>query len=82
MGGALVSLATSFVMATPLLRGTIQRFGIRRVLLIGYCGAGLIHPRTRRFHGNPLAGSDTDTARRVIRRFVRLGGKYTLLPSA
>jgi predicted MFS family arabinose efflux permease len=42
MGGALVSLATSFVMATPLLRGTIQRFGIRRVLLIGYCGAGLI----------------------------------------
>ena len=39
------------------------------------------HPRTRRFHGNPLAGSDTDTARRVIRRFVRLGGKYTLLPS-
>ena len=42
MGGALVSLATSFVMATPLLRGTIQRYGIRRVLLAGYAGAGLV----------------------------------------
>jgi MFS family permease len=42
MGGALVSLATSFVMATPLLRGTIQRFGIRRVLLLGYLGAGVV----------------------------------------
>ena len=42
MSGALVSLATSFVMATPLLRGTIQRYGIRRVLLVGYSGAGLV----------------------------------------
>ncbi|MEM7562118.1 MAG: MFS transporter [Pseudomonadota bacterium] len=42
MGGALVSLATSFVMATPLLRGAIQRYGIRRVLLIGYAGAGMV----------------------------------------
>ncbi len=42
MGGALVSLATSFVMVTPLLRGTIQRYGIRRVLLVGYAGAGLV----------------------------------------
>ena len=42
MGGALVSLATSFVMATPLLRGTIQRYGIRRVLMTGYAGAGLV----------------------------------------
>jgi ACDE family multidrug resistance protein len=41
-GGALVSLATSFVMATPLLRGMIQRYGIRRVLLVGYAGAGLV----------------------------------------
>ena len=37
MGGALVSLAVSFVMATPLLRGTIQRYGIRRVLLVSLC---------------------------------------------
>jgi len=42
VGGALVSLAVSFVMATPLLRGTIQRYGIRRVLLVGYAGAGLV----------------------------------------
>ncbi|MBT6200993.1 MAG: MFS transporter [Bacteroidetes Order II. Incertae sedis bacterium] len=42
MGGALVSLATSFVMTTPLLRSTIQRYGIRRVLLVGYSGAGLV----------------------------------------
>ena len=42
MGGALVSLATSFAMATPLLRGTIQRYGIRQVLLIGYAGTGLV----------------------------------------
>ena len=42
IGGALVSVAVSFVMATPLLRGTIQRHGIRRVLLVGYCGAGLV----------------------------------------
>ena len=41
-GGALVSLATSFVMATPLLRSTIQRYGIRRVLLVGYAGTGLV----------------------------------------
>lgn len=40
MGGALVSLATAFVMATPLLRGAIQRFGIRRILLVGYFGVG------------------------------------------
>lgn len=39
-GGALVSLATAFVMTTPLLRGAIRRFGIRRVLLIGYAGTG------------------------------------------
>ena len=42
MSGALVSLAVSFVMATPLLRGTIQRYGIRRVLLVGYAGVGLV----------------------------------------
>ena len=42
MGGALVSLATSFVMTTPLLRSTIQRYGIRRVLLAGYAGAGVV----------------------------------------
>ena len=42
MGGALVSLAVSFVMAAPLLRGTIQRYGIRRVLLVGYSGAGIV----------------------------------------
>ncbi|MCP4953367.1 MAG: MFS transporter [Proteobacteria bacterium] len=42
MSGALVSLAVSFVMAAPLLRGTIQRYGIRRVLLIGYSGAGIV----------------------------------------
>tara|TARA_Y100001934_G_C12322653_1_gene760882 strand:+ start:723 stop:1889 length:1167 start_codon:yes stop_codon:yes gene_type:complete len=42
MGGALVSLAVSFVMATPLLRSTIRRYGIRRVLLVGYTGAGLV----------------------------------------
>ena len=42
MGGALVSLATSFVMATQLLRTTIQRYGIRRVLLVGYAGTGLV----------------------------------------
>ena len=42
MGGALVSLATSFVMTTPLLRGAIQRYGIRRVLMVGYAGAGVV----------------------------------------
>ena len=42
MGGALVSLAVSFVMATPLLRGTVQRYGVRRVLLVGYSGTGLV----------------------------------------
>ena len=42
MSGALVSLAVSFVMAAPLLRGTIQRYGIRRVLLVGYSGAGIV----------------------------------------
>ncbi len=42
MGGVLVSLAVSFVMTTPLLRGTIQRYGIRRVLLVGYAGAGSV----------------------------------------
>ena len=42
MGGALVSLAVSFVMAAPLLRGTIKRYGIRRVLLVGYSGAGIV----------------------------------------
>lgn len=42
MGGALVSLATSFVMLAPLLRGTIQRHGIRRVLLTGYAGTGVV----------------------------------------
>jgi predicted MFS family arabinose efflux permease len=42
MSGALVSLAVSFVMATPLLRGTIQRYGIRRVLLVGYAGVGSV----------------------------------------
>ncbi len=42
MGGALVSLATAFVMTTPLLRGTIQRYGIRRILLVGYVGTGLV----------------------------------------
>ena len=41
MGGALVSLATAFVMTAPLLRGAIQRHGIRRVLLVGYTGTGL-----------------------------------------
>jgi len=41
MSGALVSVATGFVMATPLLRGAIQRYGIRRVLLVGYVGTGL-----------------------------------------
>ena len=40
------------------------------------------HPWTRRFHGDPLTGSDTDTARGVIRCFVRLGREYTLLPSS
>ena len=42
ISGALVSLAVSFVMAAPLLRGTIQRYGIRRVLLVGYSGAGIV----------------------------------------
>ena len=42
MGGALVSLAVSFVMTTPLLRSTIQRYGIRRVLWVGYAGAGSV----------------------------------------
>lgn len=40
MGGALVSLATAFVMMTPLLRQPIQRYGIRRILLLGYFGTG------------------------------------------
>ena len=39
------------------------------------------NPRNRLFHGDTLAGSDIDTARSVICRFVRLGGEYTLLPS-
>ena len=81
IGGALVSLATSFVMATPLLRGTIQRFGIRRILLLGYCGAGLITLGIGASMGDTLAGSDIDTARSVICRFVRLGRKYAVLPS-
>ena len=42
MGGVLVSLAVSFVMTTPLLRSTIQRYGIRRVLLVGYASAGSV----------------------------------------
>jgi len=41
MGGALVSLATAFVMTTPLLRGFIRDYGIRRVLLVGYFGTGM-----------------------------------------
>ena len=40
VGGALVSLATAFVMMTPLLRKSIQRYGIRRILLLGYFGTG------------------------------------------
>lgn len=42
MGGALVSLATAFVMTTPLLRSSIQRYGIGRILLVGYCGTGVM----------------------------------------
>ena len=42
MGGALVSIAVSFVMMTPLMRGTLQRYGIRRVLWVGYAGAGSV----------------------------------------
>jgi len=41
-GGALVSLATAFVMMTPLLRGTIQRYGIRQILLVGYLTTGIM----------------------------------------
>ena len=61
MGGALVSLATSFVMTTPLLRSTIQRYGIRRVLLTGYAGAGVGDDRNRCLHGYTLSGGGTDT---------------------
>lgn len=42
MGGALVSLATAFVMCTPLLRGVIQKYGIRRILVVGYAGVGMM----------------------------------------
>ncbi|MGI9319388.1 MAG: MFS transporter [bacterium] len=41
-GGALVSLATAFVMTTPLLRGSIQRHGIRRILAVGYFATGVM----------------------------------------
>ena len=53
MGGALVSLAVSFVMMTPLLRSTIQRFGIRRVLWVGYAGAGSVTIGIGAFIGIP-----------------------------
>ena len=42
MGGALVSLGTACVMATPLLRGSIRKYGIRRILQYGYVGTGLM----------------------------------------
>lgn len=41
-GGALVSIATAFVMTTPLLRGFIRKYGIRRILLVGYLGTGVV----------------------------------------
>ena len=53
MGGALVSLAVSFVMTTPLLRSTIQRYGIRRVLWVGYAGAGSVTIGIGAFIGIP-----------------------------
>ncbi|MEM7294885.1 MAG: MFS transporter [Pseudomonadota bacterium] len=42
VGGALVSLATACVMTTPLLRGAIRRYGIRRILMVGYLGTGFV----------------------------------------
>ncbi len=42
VGGGVISLATAFVMMTPLLRSRIQRHGIRRILLIGYIGSGIM----------------------------------------
>jgi ACDE family multidrug resistance protein len=53
MGGALVSLAVSFVMTTPLLRSTIQRYGIRRVLWVGYAGTGSVTIGMGAFIGIP-----------------------------
>ena len=53
MGGALVSLAVSFVMTTPLLRSTIQRYGIRKVLWVGYAGAGAVTIGIGAFIGIP-----------------------------
>ena len=53
MGGALVSLAVSFVMTTPLLRSTIQRYGIRKVLWVGYAGAGSVTIGIGAFIGIP-----------------------------
>ena len=42
VGGALVSLATAFVMMTPLLRSSIQKYGIARILMLGYFGTGVM----------------------------------------
>ena len=53
MGGALVSIAVSFVMMTPLMRGTLQRYGIRRVLWVGYAGAGSVTICIGTFIGMP-----------------------------
>lgn len=41
LGGALVSIATIFVMTAPLWRGPVHRFGIRNILYIGYFGTGV-----------------------------------------
>ncbi len=41
LGGALVSLATLFVMTAPLWRGPVSRYGIRNILYIGYFGTGV-----------------------------------------
>lgn len=42
VGGALVSLATAFVMGAPLLRPVIARYGIARLLFIGYFATGAV----------------------------------------
>jgi MFS transporter, ACDE family, multidrug resistance protein len=42
VGGALVSLATIFVMTAPLWRGPVRRFGIRHILYLGYFGTGIM----------------------------------------
>jgi len=41
-GGALVSLATAFVMGAPLLRPVIARIGIGRLLFVGYFATGMV----------------------------------------